>query len=105
MRDEPSAPLQGKAAATADFLAAELSRTQSALSTPILNRRHWDELREDRCLLIFLQARSESLTFPGVRVTLERMAEGEFRVTGIDALRTKAQACLRRWARDLDQLG
>lgn len=87
-----------------EFLAEELSKTQAALGTAILNRRRWDILREDHRMLGFLQERANAVDFQGVKVELQRIAEGRFTIPGIDGPRRKAEDCLRRWAGDLDQL-
>jgi hypothetical protein len=81
-----------------------MTKTQAALGTAILNRQRWDALCEDRRMLTFLLRRAGADDFEGVRVELERIAQGQVWVPDIRSPRKKAETCLRSWAQDLDGL-
>jgi hypothetical protein len=90
---------------TADeFITAELSKTQTEMSTPILNRGHWDVLREHRQMLVFLQQRTQAVDFQGLRLELRRIADGIAKVPQISGPRRRAEECLQHWGEALDGL-
>ena len=83
---------------TDDFLAAELARTQTQLKSPILDRKRWDALCDDRRMLRFLQQRASAVDFDGVETELRLIAAGQTRVPEVGGPRRKAEECLRDWA-------
>jgi hypothetical protein len=94
----------GTAMTPLEFVNAELGTTEAELGTAILNRSRWDALRENRQMLLHLQACLTSTASGNLRAELQRIVEGSVRVPTISGSRTKAADFLRRWASTLDRL-
>ncbi len=90
---------------TNDFLAGELATTQTELKSPILDRKRWAALCDDRRMLRFLQQRAATADFNGIESELQGIAEGRTRVPDIGGPRRKAEDCLRDWATKLGAIG
>jgi hypothetical protein len=86
---------------TAEFLSAELARTQTELHAPILNRARWDALCEDRRMLAFLMHRADAADFQSIEAELNEIAAGRVRPPQVEQPRRQAEACLRDWTQQL----
>jgi hypothetical protein len=82
----------------ANWLAGQAELTRVELGKAILNRNHWDRLREELRLYEFLQARTTSADFRSLREELERIVEGGLRVPTLSNPRRTAADCLQRWS-------
>jgi hypothetical protein len=88
----------------AEWLTEQAQQTRTELGTAILNRRHWDRLREELRLYEFLQERATAVDFVGLRGELQRIVEGSVRVPSLGNPRRTAADNLQRWSQDLDLL-